>query len=93
VAGGRCDRAGPIEAEAYKSSDLVCLYSLFPLLGSSIIFKPQALLRWRRGIRLFWRWKCGDELAEPRFRSMFVSSSDDQSRKPALGCCVYHIRQ
>jgi transposase InsO family protein len=37
----------------------VCLYHLFPsLLQSSIIFRPETLLRWhRRGFRLFWRWK------------------------------------
>ena len=37
----------------------VCLYRLFPsLLHSSIIFKPETLLRWHRiGFRLFWRWK------------------------------------
>jgi len=37
----------------------VCLYRLFPsLLPSSIIFKPETLLRWHRiGFRLFWRRK------------------------------------
>ena len=37
----------------------VCLYRLFPsLLYSSIIFKPETLLRWHRiGCRRFWRWK------------------------------------
>src|SRR5882672_7711302 len=37
----------------------VCLYRLFPsLLQSSIIFKPETLLRWHRiGFRLFWRRK------------------------------------
>jgi transposase InsO family protein len=37
----------------------VWLYRLFPsLLHSSIIFKPETLLRWHRiGFRLFWRWK------------------------------------
>jgi transposase InsO family protein len=37
----------------------VCLYRLFPsLLHSSIIFKPETLLRWHRiGFRLFWRRK------------------------------------
>src|SRR4030088_418626 len=45
-----------------KATDLlifVCLYRLFPsLLGASIIFKPETLLRWHRiGFRLFWRWK------------------------------------
>src|SRR5229473_1891077 len=37
----------------------VGLYRLFPsLLQSSIIFKPETLLRWHRiGFRLLWRWK------------------------------------
>jgi hypothetical protein len=37
----------------------VCLYRPFPsLLHSSIIFKPETLLRWHRiGFRLFWRRK------------------------------------
>src|SRR5260370_7227300 len=39
----------------------VCLYRLFPsLLHSSIIFKPETLLRWHRvGFRLFWGWRSG----------------------------------
>ena len=45
----------------------VCLYRLFPsLLGSSIIFKPETLLRWHRtGFRLFWRWKSGRRTGRP----------------------------
>ena len=37
----------------------VWLYRLFPpLLGASVIFKPETLVRWhRRCFRLYWRWK------------------------------------
>jgi hypothetical protein len=37
----------------------VWLYRLFPsLLGATVIFKPETLVRWRRGgFRLYWRWK------------------------------------
>src|SRR6266853_4497664 len=45
----------------------VCLYRLFPsLLQSSIIFKPETLLRWHRiGFRLFWRWKSRQRAGRP----------------------------
>src|SRR6266851_5129295 len=45
----------------------VCLYRLFPsLLHSSIIFKPETLLRWHRiGFRLFWRWKSRRRAGRP----------------------------
>jgi hypothetical protein len=45
----------------------VCLYRLFPsLLASSIIFKPETLLRWHRiGFRLFWRWKSRRRIGRP----------------------------
>jgi transposase InsO family protein len=53
-----------------KSTDrliFVCLYRLFPsLLASSIIFKPETLLRWHRiGFRLFWRWKSRRRIGRP----------------------------
>jgi len=37
----------------------VWLYRLFPsLLGATVIFKPETLVRWHRsGFRLYWRWK------------------------------------
>src|SRR5882757_9077633 len=45
----------------------VWLYRLFPsLLHSSIIFKPETLLRWHRiGFRLFWRWKSRRRVGRP----------------------------
>jgi transposase InsO family protein len=45
----------------------VCLYRLFPsLLESSVIFKPETLLRWHRsGFRLFWRWKSRRRAGRP----------------------------
>jgi hypothetical protein len=37
----------------------VWLYRLFPTVSdAAVIFKPETLVRWyRRGFRLFWRWK------------------------------------
>jgi hypothetical protein len=37
----------------------VWLYRLFPsLLGATVIFRPETLVRWHRsGFRLYWRWK------------------------------------
>jgi hypothetical protein len=45
----------------------VCLYRLFPsLLGASIVFQPETLLRWHRtGFRLFRRWKSRRQLGRP----------------------------
>src|SRR3977135_1327507 len=53
----------------------VCLYRLFPsLVHSSIIFKPETLLRWHRiGFRLFWRWKSRRRVGRPAVSADFRS--------------------
>ena len=45
----------------------VWLYRLFPsLLGATIIFQPETLVRWHRsGFRLYWRWKSGRRAGRP----------------------------
>ena len=45
----------------------VWLYRLFPcLLGASVIFKPDTLVRWHRsGFSLYWRWKSRRRVGRP----------------------------
>jgi transposase InsO family protein len=45
----------------------VWLYRLFPsLLGATIIFKPETLVRWHRsGFRLYWCWKSRQRVGRP----------------------------
>ena len=45
----------------------VWLYRLFPsLLGATVIFKPETLVRWHRcGLRLYWRWKSRRRVGRP----------------------------
>ena len=45
----------------------VWLYRLFPsLLGATVIFKPETLVRWHRsGFRLYWRWKSRRRVGRP----------------------------
>lgn len=64
----------------------VCLYRLFPsLLHSSIIFKPETLLRWHRtGFRLFWRWKSQRRPGRPAVPADIRSLVRRISRENAL---------
>ena len=54
-------RSAPARLRLRNSDRLifVWLYRLFPsLLGATVIFKPETLVRWHRdGFRLYWRWK------------------------------------
>ena len=45
----------------------VWLYRPFPsLLGATVIFKPETLVRWHRsGFRLYWRWKSRRRVGRP----------------------------
>ena len=46
----------------------VWLYRLFPsVLGATIIFQPETLVRWHRsGFRLYWRWKSRRSVGRPK---------------------------
>ena len=65
----------------------VCLYRLFPsLLDSSVIFKPETLLRWhRQGFRLFWRRKSRRRAGRPAVSSDVRGLVQRISRENPLG--------
>jgi hypothetical protein len=54
-------RSGPARLRLRNADRLifVWLYRLFPsLLGATVIFRPETLVRWHRGdFHLDWRWK------------------------------------
>ncbi|HUK09483.1 MAG TPA: hypothetical protein VLX09_16535, partial [Stellaceae bacterium] len=64
----------------------VWLYRLFPsLLDSTIIFKPETLVRWHRGgFRLFWRWKSRRPTGRPAVPTAIRSLVRQMSRENSL---------
>jgi len=64
----------------------VWLYRLFPcLLDSSVIFKPETLVRWHRGgFRLFWRWKSRRRAGRPAAPTAIRSLVRQMSRQNPL---------